>query len=504
MNLKNALIAVFGLVLLIGFSGFLNPFWQSKYVQESNGTLTYSPDSKGNIIPDFSRVGYHQGNNEIPDIAVVKTISASTERESQWLIQKAIDEVSALPLNKQGVRGTILLKKGIYNVPGTMRITKSGIVLRGEGDNEKGTIIIATGKGKRKLLTISGQGNRKEIHGTRTNITDSYIPVGTFSFTVANANQYKVGDQIVVFRPGTDAWIKDLKMNQIIARPGTKQWSAKTYDLQFERTITQIEGNKIFIDNPIVMAMEEKYGGGSIYKYSFEGRIAEVGVENILFKSDYASDIDEDHGWEAVHFDNVENSWVRNITAQYFGYSCVYVGNGGKNITITDSKCLEAKSIITGSRRYSFNVNGQMILVKNCESTDARHDYVTGAKVCGPNVFFNCKARETHSDIGPHHRWATGTLFDNIDTDGQINIQDRGNMGSGHGWSGANQVLWNCKAKEACVQNPWVSANNYCIGLLGGKTTGSVKGRLEGNWEGQNKSDLQPTSLYLAQLKARK
>ena len=111
MNLKNALIAVFGLVLLIGFSGFLNPFWQSKYVQESNGTLTYSPDSKGNIIPDFSRVGYHQGNNEIPDIAVVKTISASTERESQWLIQKAIDEVSALPLNKQGVRGTILLKK---------------------------------------------------------------------------------------------------------------------------------------------------------------------------------------------------------------------------------------------------------------------------------------------------------------------------------------------------------------------------------------------------------
>jgi hypothetical protein len=39
---------------------------------------------------------------------------------------------------------------------------------------------------------------------------------------------------------------------------------------------------------------------------------------------------------------------------------------------------------------------------------------------------------------------------------------------------------------------------------LGGKTTGSFKGRLEGNWEGQNKSDLQPTPLYLAQLKARK
>jgi len=507
MNLKNALIAVFGFVIVVGFSGFLKPMWQSKYVQESNGKLTYTLDEKGNTIPDFSRVGYHQGDIEIPDIAVVKTISASPDGESQTIIQKAIDEVSAMPLNNLGVRGTILLKAGTYKVPGILNISKSGIVLRGEGDNKKGTVIIAAGAGQRNLLNISGKGKRNEIAGTRTPITDAYVPVGTFSFKIENAGKFKVGDQIVIFRPGTDAWIHDIKMDQIVVRPnstGTKQWEAKGYDLQYERTITKIEGNKIYLDIPVVMAMETKYGGGSIYKYTFDARIKEVGVENILFKSDYTSDTDEDHGWEAVNFDNAENCWARNITAQYFGYSCVYVGGGGKNITITDSKCIEAKSQITGGRRYSFNVNGQMILVKNCVSTDARHDFVTGSKVCGPNVFLNCKASNTHADIGPHHRWATGTLYDNITTDGQINVQDRGYMGSGHGWSGANQVLWNCKVKSAAVQKPWASATNWCIGLQGAKAAGSFPGRLDGEWEGQNKPDLEPSSLYLAQLKARK
>lgn len=81
--------------------------------------------------------------------------------------------------------------------------------------------------------------------------------------------------------------------------------------------------------------------------------------------------------------------------------------------------------------------------------------------------FYNCTAFQTYADIGPHHRWAVGTLYDNIITDGEINVQDRGQMGSGHGWAGVTQVLWNCRAKRAAVQNPWTSGNNYNIGMKG-------------------------------------
>ncbi|MGF1926079.1 MAG: hypothetical protein ACQUHE_18030, partial [Bacteroidia bacterium] len=97
-----------------------------------------------------------------------------------------------------------------------------------------------------------------------------------------------------------------------------------------------------------------------------------------------------------------------------------------------------------------------------------------------------------------------GTLYDNIKTDGDINIQDRGNWGTGHGWAGVTQVLWNCTAAKAAVQNPYVSGKNYAIGLQGAKYEGRLKGRPDGEWEGLNKGATLPPSLYLKQVEESK
>jgi hypothetical protein len=494
------IVALFTTVVL--FSFVQQKQWQSKFVILNNdGSLKYIPDEKGNIIPDFSKVGFNSGNKIIPDIAVVKIISPSGTDNDQSAIQSAIDELSTKPLDKNGYRGTVLLKKGTYKIPGSIFIAASGIVLRGEGD---ATRLVATAKKQVSLIDVSGKGNITEIKGSRTKILDDYIPTGSFSFSVTNAKYFSVNDKIIVFRPGTEQWIKDLKMDQIEGRDGTKQWQAKEYDLSFERIITGIEGNKIFIDNPIVMTMETKYGGAEIFKYNFEGRINNVGVENIYCESKFETDTSENHGWDAIAFNKIEHGWVQNVTAKYFGYSCVNLGSLAKNISVLNSNCFDHKSVITGGRRYSFCNNGQLNLFMNCHTTDGRHDYVTGARTCGPNVFYNCTAAKTHADIGPHHRWSMGTLYDNIITDGEINIQDRGNWGSGHGWAGVTQVVWHCTVKKAAVQNPWASGSNYCIGLKGEKYEGRFKGRPDAEWEGQNKDGLEPGSLYMTQLKTRK
>lgn len=471
--------------------------WQSKFIRiNQDGKLQYIPDEKGNIIPDFSQVGYYHGNKNIPDIPIVTIVTESGD--AQQTIQAAIDALSKKTPDINGFRGTILLKKGIYKIPGTIKISAGGIVLRGEGDETK---LIATGTVQRTLISISGGGALKEVAGSRMKITDAYVPVGAKSFNVSSAEGLKVGDNIIVYRPGTANWITDLKMDQIDGRDGTKQWQPNEYNFQFERTITSIKGNTVSIDNPIVQSMETKYGGGEIYKYTFDGRLSHNAVEHIYFESEFLSDTAENHAWVAVEFNKAENGWVRNVTSRYFGNSCVHLEPWAKNISVLNSNCYDAKSVITGGRRYSFANDGQQNLFVNCQSTEGRHDYVTGARVCGPNVFYNCTAKNTHADIGPHHRWSMGTLYDNIVTDGEINIQDRGNWGSGHGWSGVNQVLWNCTVKQAAVQNPWVSGNNYSIGLQGGKYDGRLKGKPDGIWEGQNKKGLQPASLYMAQVK---
>ena len=47
-------------------------------------------------------------------------------------VQAAIDKVSALPLDKNGFRGAVLLRAGYYKMATSVTIKASGVVLRGE------------------------------------------------------------------------------------------------------------------------------------------------------------------------------------------------------------------------------------------------------------------------------------------------------------------------------------------------------------------------------------
>ena len=116
------------------------------------------------------------------------------------------------------------------------------------------------------------------------------------------------------------------------------------------------------------------------------------------------------------------------------------------------------------------------MLVTHCSARKGRHDYVTGSKVAGPNVFHASSSTKAHADIGPHHRYATGLLFDRV-SGGDSQVCNRGNMGSGHGWSGAYTVFWNVLAKstyrngkKAAVINVASppGAMNYGIGGVSG------------------------------------
>ena len=495
-------ITVF-LLLQLCVTGFTQQSWQSKFVKtDESDKLVYIPDERGNIIPDFSKVGYASGEKEIPFVQVVETIEpvASDNLEN---IQEAINRIAERIPDRNGFRGALLLKKGTYNVNGTIFIRQSGIVVRGEGFGSEGTIIKETATKQCDLFRFEGKGRMQSDDKTRVRISEEFVPVGSKYVELENAGSFKVGDSVLIYRPGTQNWIHDLKMDLIVEREGTNQWKAESYHFYFERIITAVEGNKVYLDNPVVMEMENKYGGGYLMKYSFNGQIQNCGIENLLMESTFQSETDEEHGWFATSFSKVSQSWVRNVVARYFGQGCVKLDGDCRNISVFDSQSLEAKSIITGGRRYSFPCDGQLNLFKNCHSTYGRHDYVTGSRVCGPNVYTNCTSRNSQSDNGPHQRWAMGTLYDRIDTDGQFNVQDRGRMGSGHGWAGVTQVLWNCRSPKTAVQSPWVSGKNYCIGLIGSKYPGHFNDRNDGEWEGYNQPGLVPESLYEAQLKDR-
>ena len=444
-----------------------------------------------NTIPDFSNAGYRGGGIKIPALVVKETISPM-EGDCREMIQAAIDRVSALAPDENGHRGAVLLKAGIYPVEGSLNIRASGVVLRGEGNGVTGTVLIATQKKQHDFIGVRGSGSGYgEVSGTRVKITSSYVATGANTIEVEAGHSFNVGDNIVIQKTPNDPWIDVLDMRQY-------GWTATDYKTTFERKIIDVKGSLLTLDMPIVDPIEDQYGGGFIFKSNVVGRISESGVENMRLESYFASASDESHGWNAIVLSRAENSWVRNVVAKYFGYSCVKITSYSRFNTVEDCAMIDPKSLTEGGRRYSFNLesNATGNLFQRCMAWGGRHDYVSGSRVPGPNVFLDCTADNTFSDIGPHHRWGTGQLYDNI-YGGQIRVQNRGASGTGHGWAGAQILFWNCQSykNDIEVESP-PAAMNWGIGCVGLKQTSN------GYWESWGTPVL-PRSLYLQQLQER-
>ena len=463
---------------------------------DTNGRLVYATDAKGNKIPDFSGVGYKNGEVAIPTVAVVKTVYP-VAGDNLANIQNAINQVAAMPVGSDGFRGAILFKAGRYDVSDTIQIKASGIVLRGEGtDTISGTRFHATTLSQYTLFNIQGKSGFSGT-GTKKATTNPYIPYGSNQVIVSsNKSSFKVGDSILITRTPDSAWINFLTMAQW-------GWTPTSYVISFQRKVTAVSGDTLTIDAPMVDIIDTAFSVGSVVKYKFSG-IQKCGIENMCLTSAYTSDTAENHAWDAIDITNAMNCWVRKVDVYYFGYTAVTMYASASWVTVDSCKMIDAKSNITGERRYSFEIDGQRNLVQNCWTRNGRHDYVNGGRVAGPNVFYNSTATVQQNDIGPHMRWSTGILFDNIISNANQDVQNRESFGTGHGWAGSQIMFWNCKAGTFILQKPEGDYTNWAIGCTGKITNvGSLVTEPSGIVESNNTKIAAIPSLYMAQLNQR-
>ncbi len=279
-------------------------------------------------------------------------------------------------------------------------------------------------------------------------------------------------------------------------------WTPDAYTIGHERRIAAIDGDTVTVDVPLVDALEERYGGGALFLADLSRRIEEVGVEDLRLVSEHRGATDEDHGWRAVVFQRVANSWVRRVTAVRFGYAAVSLHDQSSFNTVEECAMLEPVSEVRGGRRYSFNLSGGTgNLFQRCYSEEARHDFVSGARTTGPNVWLDCYSRDSFSDDGPHHRWATGLLFDNL-ASRWLHVENREDSGTGHGWSGAQTLFWNGVAEGVRCDAP-LSAMNWTVGSMGEQQEGQWAPEEPFGWWESPGDPVEPRSLYLQQLQDR-
>ena len=507
-------------------SSFGQVTWQSSIVKfGTDGKLMYVADANLNRVVDFSWAGYKNSNEPIPAITkVISTLNPVAGVDNTAAINSAITVAASVTPDVNGFRGVILLKKGNYQINGTINLNVSGVIVRGEGNDAAGTVLTAVGNTpNQRTVFVAGGGTNaqwKQYGSVKTNITSSFVQVGSNQFTVASTTGFTVGDEICVYHPSSAAWITAVGNGGVdTAAP----WTPGQIDIMFNRTILAISGNTITIDAPVMNHLDLSLTQSYIYKIDKTTTKTKIGVENLRIDiQNWTSFRDEAHAWEGLVMADIEDSWAKKVTTLHFGQSGFQTFTANR-ITIDSCQALWPCASLSGSYRDNFQIDewSSNILVSHCIADSARHSFeVSGTSKASGIVFLRCTATNATNPSEGHFHWPQGILFDcfrdygNM-TDVVLGLYDRGSMGTNHGWAAAHSVAWNCDLRRTptttygymiCQQPP--TAQNYMIGGFANVNTTSKIPFPQyplGYVEGVNNltATITPQSLFEEQLKER-
>jgi hypothetical protein len=463
----------------------------------SDHRLHYQSTPRGDRIMDFSYAGYRGGGVVLPTVRVVRSLKPMPG-DNTAQIQAAIDAVG------RQAPGAVLLSPGVYEVERALTISMTGVVLRGSGSGEGGTVIRLTGAPHR-LLEVHGTGSWRD-DGTAARITNDYVASGADAFDVDDAASFHVGDAVLVRRPVTAEWIHFMAMDTLV-RDGKKQtWIRAGTSIRTDRTIKAISGNRITLDVPLSDSLDSRFlspESATLVKYAFPGRIREVGVESMRISAP-ATDVPiTGPQYTFLRLDAVSDAWVRDVAVDET-QNGVTLGPGAKRVTLRNVAIRHSIPHSGAAAPADFSISGTQVLLDRCSvSGKGTWPVVTQATVTGPNVVLRFRADE--AGVSPHQRWATGLLVDSCEFHGGaerrpgIAFSNRKTAGSGHGWDIGWAVAWNVTSDFFLVQRP-PGVINWCIGCVG-KMSPSPDSP-NGIFDAQG-SLVTPGSLYEQQLSDR-
>jgi hypothetical protein len=304
----------------------------------------------------------------------------------------------------------------------------------------------------------------------------------------------------------TDAWVKFMHMDDLV-RDGKPQTWIKVGNTQTaERTISAIKGSTITVEVPLSDSYDAKYlnpPGTVVAKLRPSTALKQFGIEDLHIECPPQAIPHTQPHFTALRLAG-QDYWVNNVTIDETMNS---INVTGKRVTLRNVSVTRKAMHQGSSLPAEISPNATQCLVDRCSVTADNVWFVaTGSGISGPIVILNGEFLGK-SRAESHMRWSTGMLYDNCQVpDGGIEVRNRGEMGSGHGWAMGWGVVWNCTATNYIVQSPPGSVN-WLIGSTGQRKLAPRpfdKGPnlSEGTVDSHGKA-VTPKSLYLTQLAER-
>lgn len=477
---------------------------------DPSGRLVYQTLPNGDHIVDFSYAGYMGGGIPMPRVPAAGAVVAPSGGDDTAAIQRAIDEVSALPL-KDGFRGAVVLAPGTFLCSTTLNISAAGVVLRGHGPVSEPTTLKMTGD-PHIAITVLGKQELQTV-GHAAHITEPYVASGSQSITLDDASSFAAGDTIRIKRNTTPQWLHFMGMDRLSRDGEAETWVGNS--VWTVRVVTAKQGNELHLDVPLTDSYDRKYlppEGADVIKVTVSGRIEQVGIESLHIQAPPRHVGFTDPLFRAINLQGLRDGWVRDVLVDDTTEG-IDAAQDTSRITMRNIFFRHGTTITSSAKPADFALRGTQLLVLACGSVGNDLFYViTGARNQGPNVVLESKFMGD-GHVQPHQRWATGLLVDNVEVPhGGIDMMNRGEMGTGHGWTMGWGVVWNSSASSLIIQNP-PGAANWSIGTSGHEMKAPMKLKgvhprdlgpdlPQGYIESPNHR-VQPQSLYRAQLAER-
>ena len=462
-------------------------------------------------LPDFSTAGYHRGEAPPPTLPVaanVKDFGAVGDgiADDTKALQAAIDATTS---------GAVLVPAGRYLISDYLRITKSGVVLRGAGPAKtvlwfpRGLDEIHPRKGSTSegapasgysfdgaFVTIQGDYQAKLI----ANITAT-ARRGAHTVQVDQTGSLSIGQPVLVVLHETKN--QSLKTFLYGGDPGDIA-HGKQLDTKMLVHVVALNGHEVTFDRPLRFDTRAEW---QPELRSFRPTVTESGLEDLGFAfppNKYRGHFKE-NGANAIELRGVFNCWVRHVAIHNgdLGINVVASGNTLDGIVITADPARGTKDAgveaCTGHHGIQCK-NAEDNLVTNFEFlTSYVHDL--SVEHASGNVWTHGRGVDLNFD---HHK---DTPYENLYTDidcGRGTRVWRCGGGASLGRQSAGwETFWNIRAARPIAPPPkgWGPVSMNFVGLttqnpsaLDGKTA----------WvEAIPEGPLQPGNLHAAQLARR-
>ncbi|MBK1875256.1 DUF4955 domain-containing protein [Pelagicoccus mobilis] len=397
-------------------------------------------------LPDFSYAGYHRSERELPRVSGpvfrVTDFGAIADDgvcDRSW-IQRAVDAAE-----KAG-GGVVLFPKGRFILNDKsdteqIRVSASGIVWRGSGSGDGGTVLAAMEAlappppGKLWMSPYVINVSAPKVKERSTAIVQD-VEQGGASVLVESSKGIKAGDWVTLSLLDNSASLVESELEGFVKID--PRWTAiieKGVHVEERHQVRAVEGNRLVLEVPVMKPIDSSYD----WKVETLSTIEEVGFEGIRFEGQWKDRFVhhrswmDDGGYSMLKMVGVVNSWIRDC--EFVDLNRVASINNSAHVTVVDSK-------LTGTKGHNaICFHGSSFCLMAGVVDEAAHWHSLGvSKPAIGNVIVDCY-------------WGSDTCFESHSSQPRYTLIDScvGGFMKGHGGGAAfnlpthveGLVLWN-------------------------------------------------------------